>query len=295
MPRATAERVAVIVPCFNDGATVQDTVRSVTAQDEPVELVVVDDGSTDAATLATLTRLADEGVRILHQENGGPGAARMAGIAATTARYILPLDADDLLTPGALRSLADTLDAHPEVMLTWGWYARFGDETTVQATAPRLDAWQITYQNELPATALMRRSALEQTPGYRAGVGYEDWDLWMSFAERGWEGIGTDILVYRYRREGTRRAHTSMSRHAELLDQLRAHHPQLYAARAANWRRSRAPLALRLTLPLLERLPLSVTQRRLLGGAVSHLAHRRGLRLLIARAREQGTGVAPAQ
>jgi glycosyltransferase involved in cell wall biosynthesis len=295
MPRPTTERVAVVVPCFNDGATVEDTVRSATSQNEPVELVVVDDGSTDAATLAALSRMATDGVPILRQENGGLAAARMAGIAATTAPYVLPLDADDLLEPGALRTLADTLDANPEAMLAWGWYTRFGDETTVQPTVPYLDAWHITYQNELPSTALMRRSALEQTPGYRRMAGYEDWDLWMSFAERGLHGIGTDVLVYRYRREGTRMAHTALSRHTELVERLRTHHPELFAARAANWRRSRAPLMLRLALPLLHRLSLSVTHRRLLGGVVSHLAHRRGALLLVRRAREQGTGTAPGQ
>jgi hypothetical protein len=219
----------------------------------------------------------------------------MAGLAATSAPYVLPLDADDLLEPGVLRQLADVLDARPEVAAVWGWYQRFGDESTIQPTAPALDAWQISHQNELPSTALVRRTALEQVGGWRAMGGYEDWHLWMSLAEREMLGVGLPLLVYRYRRQGTRMLHSAAGRHAEILDALRPLHPQLFAARRRNWRRSTAPLALRLTLPLIDRLPLSRQHRRLLAGVASHLAHRRGVALLVRRVREQGGGTAPAR
>jgi glycosyltransferase involved in cell wall biosynthesis len=61
-------RVAVVVPCFNDGATLRETITSID-EPEPIELVVVDDGSTDPDTLAVLTELAAAGTRVVHQEN----------------------------------------------------------------------------------------------------------------------------------------------------------------------------------------------------------------------------------
>ena len=288
MPSADSLRVAVVIPCFDDGATVEEAVRSATAQQEPVELVVVNDGSSDRGTLDTLARLEADGVRVLHQTNAGVSAARMTGLAATSAPYVLPLDADDVLQPGAVRALADLLDAYPRLGAAWGWYQRFGDETALQPTAPTLDAWHISHQNELPATALLRRSALAETPGWRLRGDFEDWDLWMSLAERGWRGCGIDMIVYRYRREGVRGAHRAAARHAEIVAELRRLHPQLFAARRHNWRRSSAPLMLRLALPPIARLPIGDHRRRLLAGAVSHLAHRRGLSLLLRRVREQG-------
>ena len=102
---------AVVIPCWNDGETVGDTVAS--ARDQADELLVVDDGSTDPATLAVLERLRADGVGVLRVENGGPSAARMAGLAGTTAPYVFPLDADDELVPGALAALAHALDGHP--------------------------------------------------------------------------------------------------------------------------------------------------------------------------------------
>src|SRR5437870_782968 len=102
-------RVAVVVPCFNDGETLPETLASLRGE-ELHELVVVDDGSDDPETLETLARLANEGTRIVRRANGGLSAARMAGVNATEARYVLPLDADDLVVPGALAELADALD-----------------------------------------------------------------------------------------------------------------------------------------------------------------------------------------
>lgn len=295
MPAADQPRVAVVIPCFDDGATIEQTIASVHAQDEHVELVVVDDGSRAPETVATLDRLRADGMRVLSQENAGVSVARMTGLAATSAPYVLPLDADDLLEPGAVRMLADRLDADPRLAAAWGWYRRFGDETTLQPTAPALDPWQIAHLNELPATTLLRRTALDQTPGWRLRGDYEDWDLWMSLAERSWRGVGLPTVVYRYRRAGTRGAHRASARHAEIVAELRRLHPELFAARARNWWRSSAPLSLRLTLPLIERLPIGDHRRRLLAGVASHLAHRRGVGLLVRRIREQGAGAAPAQ
>jgi glycosyltransferase involved in cell wall biosynthesis len=251
---------------------------------------VVDDGSTDAGTVAVLDALAARGVRVVRQANAGLGLARMAGVRASTARYVLPLDADDVLEPGAVRRLADALDADPGAAAAWGSYQRFGDESTVQKTAPDLDPWQVSHQNDLPATALIRREALLQAGGWQLRGGYEDWDLWMALAERGWRGIGLDAIVYRYRRAGTRMLHQAAARHAEIYEELLRRHPRLVAARRRNWRRSRAPLLLRLGLPAVALLPISADRRRLAGGVVAHLAHRRGVRVLLRRIREQSGG-----
>jgi hypothetical protein len=284
--QAIESRVAVIIPCYDGGGTVGEAVASVLAQDEIVELVVVDDGSRDAATHTALAALESDGIRVLRQANGGLGAARMAGVQATTAPLVLPLDCDDVLLPGAVGHLADLLDAHPEVAVAWGGYERFGHEHTVQPLAPTLDPWQLTYMNELPATALIRREALEAAGGWRLRGNYEDWDLWLSLAERGLQGIGSPRLTFRYRRVGTGMLHGAHAQHETHYERLRELHPALFAGRRRLWLRSTAPLFLRLTLPLVEALPLSREHRRLAGSILSHLAHRRGMRLLARRLRE---------
>jgi glycosyltransferase involved in cell wall biosynthesis len=283
---AVCGSVAVVIPCFNDGGTVEAAVASAQSQDLPAEIIVVDDGTTDSATLAALERLEAAGVRIIHQANQGPAPARMAGVRATNADYVFALDADDLLATGGLRRLRDVLDRHPEAAAAWGSVRSFGAvEYSGDRSRPSLDPWQVTYQNHLPLSSLYRRSALIDAGGWQLPGGYEDWDLWMSFAERGWKGIGIPEVTAHYRVESGRRLSRSSRRHAERCAKLRARHPTLFAERRRNWRSSPAPLLLKLALPAIEALPFSPTRKRLLGSAISHIAYRNGWGMLVARYR----------
>ncbi|MCW3011110.1 MAG: polysaccharide deacetylase family protein [Solirubrobacterales bacterium] len=244
----------MVVPCFDDGATLREALGDLTGQ-EPVELVVVDDGSRDVATLAVLDELRAEGIRVLRQENQGLAAARMAGVAATSAPYVYPLDADDGVVPGALTRLADVMDDAPHCAVSWGDQQLFGDLDLVSPRAAALDPWAITHLNGLPVSSLVRRTALIEAGGWVIQGGYEDWDLWMGLAERGWTGRRVGGASHRYRLHGTRMLATTRLRHGEQFAVLRARHPELFARRAAAWRTSTAPWSWRVLVPVVAHLP----------------------------------------
>ena len=193
-------RAAVVVTCYNDGAFVTDAVASV-AEQEPCELVIVDDGSTDPGTLRVLDQLERSGISVIHQENGGLSAARMAGLAATSAPYFHPLDADDRLPPGTLAALADALDSDPSAQAAWGDVQGFGAQTCLVPQAAELDPWRITYLDELPGTTMMRREAIVEVGGWEIAStpDYEDWDFWMKWAEREWRGVHVSRVTLDYR------------------------------------------------------------------------------------------------
>ena len=121
-------RVSVVVPVFNAGNLLRDALDSVSAQTyRDLEIVVVDDGSTDAATLAVL----DEAERrpattVIHTPNRGPAAARNTAIERSVGTYILPLDADDTLAPTFLARTTAVLDAEPEVGICFTWVGLTG-------------------------------------------------------------------------------------------------------------------------------------------------------------------------
>jgi glycosyltransferase involved in cell wall biosynthesis len=256
----SACRIAVVVACFNDGATLREALDSV---DEPerVEIVVVDDGSDDPQTLRVLSELETEGICIVRQPNSGLSSARMAGIANTTARYVTALDADDRKAAGVLTTLADALDADPTAVVAWGDVQNFGEQRIRDRLGPALDPWLITYVNHLPVSALIRRRALLGAGGWVLRGGYEDWDLWMAFAERGWPGFRLPIVEGYYRVRSTRMLAAAATRHGALFAQMRQRHPGLFADRRANWLRSRAPWRCKLLLPLIDRLPIDVRTR----------------------------------
>jgi glycosyltransferase involved in cell wall biosynthesis len=277
--------VAVVIPCFNDGGTLEAAVASVKDQDVPAEIIVVDDGATDSATVAAYEHLDETGVRIIHQVNQGPAPARMTGVRATDADYVFPLDADDLLAVGGLRRLSEVLDRHPDAAAAWGSVRTFGEIEYTDLCRPCLDPWQVSYHNHLPVGSLYRRSALIEVGGWQLAGGYEDWDLWMSLAERGWKGIGIPQVTAHYRVQSGRRLSRSSRRHAERYARLRTRHPVLFADRSRHWRSSPAPLLLRLSLPAIDTLPLSPKRKRLLGGAMTHIAYGNSWRMLVARYR----------
>jgi glycosyltransferase involved in cell wall biosynthesis len=240
-------RVAVIVPSYNAGELVRAAVASV-AEPAPVELVVVDDASPDAASRAVLDELEARGTRVLRlKRNGGPSAARMAGLAATTAPYVFPLDADDLAVPGMLTRAAGRLDAAPDAVACAGDYEEFGTASGLRGTPAVLDPFRVAFNNDYPITALFRRSALAAVGGWRDPLpgqrGYEDWNLWMALAEHGASivHLGPGVALYRRRLHAPGVNLHAHRRRAELYAALRVAHPRLFAEIPAHRRRSTLP------------------------------------------------------
>jgi cellulose synthase/poly-beta-1,6-N-acetylglucosamine synthase-like glycosyltransferase len=245
-----AARVAVIVPCFNDGAFVTQAVRSV-REEEPVEIVVVDDGSTDAATLGELGRLQAAGVRVVHQANGGPGSARTTGLRNVRAPFVYPLDADDELEPGALAAMSAELEEHPDAAFTWGDYVLTGADGGRYRSPDRWLPWTLTYVNPYPISSLFRRDALERLGGW-SDSGYEDWDLWLQAVGEQLEGVRTDRVVYRRRLHEVARTLTAdRSRHQELFAELQRRHARVFAARDVLRRQERPAAWKRAVYPVL--------------------------------------------
>lgn len=246
-------RVAVIIPCYNDGIYLVDAVSSL-AGIEDAEIMIVDDGSTDALTLQVLRDLTEQGFAVLHQQNAGLSAARMAGVRATSAPYIYNLDADDLAAADVLERMVDLLDADPQAAVCYGDYREFGDSEGTRLVPPLIDPFRLAYTNEYPVTALFRRSALEAAGGWRhIGAGYEDWRLWMTLAQQGCRGVhvGAGVHTYHRRLHGERMLGAAKGNHRALYRTLRGEHPALFAEIAAHRRASKLSLGRKVIYPVL--------------------------------------------
>src|SRR5918995_2122102 len=112
--------VTVVIPCYNQAHFLSEAIESVLAQDHPhIEVVVVDDGSTDN-TAKVAARCPQ--VHLIRQHNQGLSAARNAGLESSHRDYIVFLDADDRLLPGAVGAGLEVLRAHPECAFAFGHY-----------------------------------------------------------------------------------------------------------------------------------------------------------------------------
>jgi glycosyltransferase involved in cell wall biosynthesis len=244
-------RVAVLIPCHGEGRLIAEAVASV-QEDEPVEILVVDDASPDPETHATLDSLPVRVIRL--PSNGGVGNARTAAFEATTAPYVYPLDADDLAIPGVLKRMADLLDADPGAAACVGDVEEFGDDEVTRRTPPRLDPYRVALTNEFPVTALFRRTSVEAAGAWRPYYehqGYEDWNLWMGLAERGERIIPLLAPGYRRRLHGRRLNQLARTRHAERYAAMKRAHPQLFAELKRHRRDSDLPPLKKALYPLL--------------------------------------------
>jgi glycosyltransferase involved in cell wall biosynthesis len=249
-----AARMAVIIPCYQDGALLTEAVASV-REEEPVELIVIDDASPDRTTHEALEALQERAVKVVrHESNRGVAAARNTGLANTSAPYVLPLDSDDLLVPGILALLADLLDTHDSATVAYGDYQEFGESEKARQVPKRLDPFRLLYTNEYPQTALFRRALLEGLGGWDEDprCGYEDWAVWMSIAQSRSTAVhaGSGLVTHYQRVHGPRLLEQARRRHTSTYRHLRDTHCELFARRSELKSASDLPDAKKLLYPI---------------------------------------------
>lgn len=192
-------RCSVVIAAYNVERYVGEAIASALAQTEPdVEVIVVDDGSTDA----TAAVIDSFGERVIHlsQPNGGVSSAFNRGIAEARGDHIALLGADDTWRPHRLRAMLAYLDDHPEIgFATSDAHLRFADSPsahTYYGRFPRCrfrpvdQAFWITQYNFVFSMAVIRRELFERHGGLDESlVSSEDWDLWVRFITSG-ERVG---------------------------------------------------------------------------------------------------------
>lgn len=246
----TSPRIAVVIACYNDGLLLREAYASI-VENEPIEVVIVDDGSTNEETAIALDELKAAGVTVIHQANGGPCAAIATAVANSTAPYVLPLAADDHLEPGCLGPLADVLEqCGDDVAFVFGHAYLFGDVNYFRRT-PDWNPWLLLYSNFWSATNLFRRDSYLAAGGFQPRTRYEDWDLFLGFAERGWRGVLVDRVVFHYRIHGSGRLRAkAMANFRNEYRALRSFHRPLYARRRELARQYRPSAVQRVFYPV---------------------------------------------
>lgn len=193
-------RLSVVIPCFDHGEFLVEAVASAERSvPVPWELIIVNDGSTETRTLEVLNVLRAAGYCVVDQDNLGLATARNHGIERARASYILPLDADNRLRTGFIEGALGVLDAHPEVGVVYGDRRDFGLRNLV-VDVPPVDVDALLSCNFIDACAVIRKAVWRDCGGYDSGMpAWEDWDLWIGAAERGWQFHHIPVEAFDYR------------------------------------------------------------------------------------------------
>ena len=227
--------VSIVVPVFNPGRYLRTALGSATAQTYPnVEVVLVDDGSTDPTTLSILEKAAHQpAVTLLRGENRGPASARNLAVEHARGGYILPLDADDYLDPRYVERTLPVLERDPQLGVVYTWVGLVGRHHGIWRTGG-FSVPELLTRNTLHVTSLYRRALWVDVGGYDPGFAeaFEDWDFWLSAARRGWHGecVPEVLAYYRRLRAGREVATRRPGVRASLLRRLIAKHRDAYEA-----------------------------------------------------------------
>lgn len=196
-------KVSIVIPCYNDGKYLPEALASAKAQTYPdIEIIIVDDHSTDTATKELLARLSSEGNRVMRTAPGKKGlpAARNTGIAAASGEYILPLDSDDKLHPEYAAKAVAVLDARPDVGICYCKARLFGLKHGPWRLPPY--SWEAMLTgNMIFATAVFRKADWERVQGYDESLvhGFEDHAFWLHVLALGRGAVRLEEELFSYR------------------------------------------------------------------------------------------------
>lgn len=235
---AARPRVSVITALYNYERHIAAALESAAdSRGVDLELVVVDDGSTDGSRAAArewMRSREDVPARLVrHPVNRGLGAARNTAIDFARGELLFVLDADNEIYADGIARLVDTLDEAPEAVFAWGLLEVFDGDGPVglQSVFP-WDPERFKTGNYIDAMALIRRRWVVDNGGYvtdRRLHGWEDFDLWTRVAERGGHGVQLSQVVARYR--STRHSMLTLTdlSSTQAVSLLIERHPQIMA------------------------------------------------------------------
>lgn len=230
--------VSVVIPCFNQGRFVDEAVDSILAQSfVDFEIIIVNDGSTDAATNRLLQDYSREKTQVLTTENLGLAAARNNGIAAAQGKYILPLDADDRILPGYLEKAVAVLESDEQVGIVYCRASLFGAVET-DWVLPEYSLERMLVDNIIFCSAFFRRDDWLATGGYDRGMihGWEDYEFWLSLIERGRKVVKIPETLFSYRVASDSMVRSKEKwQKVEMFRRIYLRHRELFSEHIAIW------------------------------------------------------------
>lgn len=229
-------KISVIMPCFNHSAFIDEAINSVLSQTYTnIELIIVDDASTDPELRPKIIALSKKDKRIqaiFLDHNSGPSVARNVGIEACEGTYILPLDADDCIAPTYIEKAVQIIESDPKIGVVYCEVEFFGAMTGHWKLAA-YSFPEILFANMVICSSLYRKSDWARYGGYSENMrdGLEDWDFWLNFTAENKSFIRIPENLFYYRKSNkslSRNDAINRSKSIRLLSTIIKNHRELY-------------------------------------------------------------------
>lgn len=222
-----------IIPCYNDGKYVKESVDSLLNQSIALEkIIIVDDGS-DASTRDVLKSLSHPILKVVYQENQGVCAARNNGISMVSTPYVLTLDADDIFESTFLEKALVAIKSEKQIVAVCCYYRKYKNNKPTEDVIKPFGGTAVNFlvKNNGHASALFKRSRWEEIGGYDSQFvkGYEDWDFWISMLMSNNKMFIIPEVLWRYRIKDVSRDQTAFIKYDfSLRKQIFEKHKEFY-------------------------------------------------------------------
>jgi len=196
-------KVSIVIPCYNHGVMLREALASVeqVRNANLLEVIIVDDGSSEAETTRILDEATKAGYSVVSQPNRGPGAARNTGIRLAKGEFILPLDSDNRIRDVYLDEGVSLLKNNLSVGVIYA-DAEFFGERSGRWYVPHFNLLSLIRGNFIDTCALYRKKLWEEVGGYDEQIicmGWEDWDFWLRVTCHGGAFVHLSKIAFDYR------------------------------------------------------------------------------------------------
>ncbi|HAT2491749.1 TPA: glycosyltransferase family 2 protein [Aeromonas hydrophila] len=195
------ELVSIIIPLYNQGELIEETLSSIKVQTYTnYEVIIVDDGSDEPKTIDKINDLIESGYTVLKKSNGGLSSARNYGIENCNGQLVVCLDSDDIIHPDFLQQLLINIRKNPLNRISYSngffWEGRHGFWFLRRANLTRL-----ARKNSIYCSAMFYRDDWLVVGGYDEELkkGWEDWDFWVAILSLGGCAVKARMPLFGYR------------------------------------------------------------------------------------------------
>jgi len=220
--------LSVVIPFYNKSDTISDTLRSLEDQTyNGFEVIIVNDGSEELLSEDIYKKQLgyNSKITVIVQKNQGVACARNTGIKKSRGKYILCLDADDIIKSTYIEKCLAVLEADPGVDIVTTGIKAFGVSSWTHIHQ-KYNQDKLLDVNMLCTASIFRKTAWQQTGGYKSGIGYEDWELWIAMAELGFWARSIPEELFLYRTSENSRYINDSKKHKQNLRVIRSMHLQ---------------------------------------------------------------------
>ena len=221
------DKVSIIIPCFNSGFLLERAINSAKSQSyKNVEIIVVNDGSTDKFTLNYLKKLND--IKVIHQINKGLPSARNKGISNANGKYILFLDSDDWIAKNTIKLMLKVIK-NSKCGFVFSNIILEGEKFGLYKK--KFNFFEQLFINHLPYLILIKKNTLIQVGCYdeKMKFGYEDWELNIRLVKNNYfpKKIEEPVFHYRVSNSGMLKS-ISKKYHSQIFRYIKNKHSDLY-------------------------------------------------------------------